>query len=294
MNWYGSGMETAVNVPLSAIALVVAGRRGPRPRGTGVAGLRARCRLRARPVTPGLRVGCVALGAAPLRPADADPRSQRHARARPFHAGGRHRVRAQRRHRRGCPGGPARAGGPVARQRGDGPRARLECWPRVWPQTALPPVPALLRLARVQVWNLRRARSPPGVARSRPERIRISVLQTIHRKPIAWACLSRAYTRFPVDGLDSLWNANVQDHRATRVRLRELGYRYVVWHKHPELFAGGRVAQGADGVPRAAPTPASSNDFIRVAFAGEAPIRDDELTTVYQWRMTDRAVNGGL
>jgi hypothetical protein len=101
---------------------------------------------------------------------------------------------------------------------------------------------------------------------------------TIHHKPIAWSYVSRFYTRFPVDGIESLWNPDVTDHRATRTRLRALGYRYVVWHKHVELFTGGHASRL--GV-RSVPAPATSDGFIRRAFQGESPVHDDELVTVF-------------
>ena len=160
--------------------------------------------------------------------------------------------------------------------------ALVECWPHVWSQNALPPVPEFYAglaaetgsFAVLDLPHAWQGHNQPGSA--------YQYFQTVHHKPIAWSYLSRFYTRFPLDGLDSLWDANVTDHRAARARLRDLGYRYVVWHKHPELFGGGRVDRGADGVPRDAPTPASSNAFIREAFDGETPVVDDELTTVYR------------
>jgi hypothetical protein len=278
--WYGSGMETAVNVPIVVLALIAAAvvlrvrgaagwlgfgvvfavlSLGPFLRAFGYQWRALRLPYFLLMQVPGLNVMrvpgrfmlvgaigfvlCAALGAAALR-------------ARP---------------------GRARWLATAAMV-----LALVECWPRVWPQHVLPPVPkfyaglahdagAFAVLDLPHAWH---GRNQPGSA--------YQYFQTLHGKPIAWSYLSRFYTRFPVDGLDSLWNTDITDQRATRARLRDLGYRYVVWHKHPELFGGGRVDQGADGVPRAAPTPASSNAFIRDAFAGEMPIVDDTLTTVYR------------
>jgi hypothetical protein len=279
--WYGSGMETAVNVPVAVLLLIVAAvvlrargaaawlgfgllfavlSLGPHLRAFGTSWRWLKLPYYLLMQVPGLNVmrvpgrfmlaGAIgfvlsaALGAAALR-------------ARP---------------------------GRVPRWLAAGVMvvALVECWPRVWPQNALPPVPAFYAglegdegtFAVLDLPHAWHGHSQPGSA--------YQYFQTRHRKPIAWAYLSRFYIRFPLNGLDSLWNANLTDHRATRARLRDLGYRYVVWHKHPELFGGGRVDRGYDGVPRAAPTPASSNAFIRGAFEGEAPVLDDELTTVYR------------
>jgi hypothetical protein len=93
---------------------------------------------------------------------------------------------------------------------------------------------------------------------------------------IAYAGLATA-TRFPIDGLDSLWNPEVTNQHATRERLRALGYRYVVWHKHVEMFEGRPAVY-----PSRSGAPASSDRFIRETFQGERPVQDDELVTVFR------------
>ncbi len=283
--WYGSGLETAVNVPVCALALIVAAlvlkvrgaaawlafglifavlSLGPSLRAFGYTWPAIRLPYRLLMYVPGFNVmrvpgrfmmaGAVgfvlaaALGAAALR-------------ARPERA--------------------ARWLAAVVMV-----LAFAECWPRGWAQLALPPVPRFYTELAAQNEDFAVLDLPHGWQGHNAPGSAYMYFQTVHRKPIAWAYLSRFYVRFPVDGLDSLWNANVTDQRATRARLLALGYRYVVWHKHTELFNGGRVAVGADGVPRRDPTPATTNTFIREAFAGDTPVRDDELTTVY--RVSDK------
>jgi hypothetical protein len=107
--------------------------------------------------------------------------------------------------------------------------------------------------------------------------------QLVHRKPIAWASLSREYTRYPNDGLDAIWTGDPAGALAARARLRELGYRYVVWHKHAaELFAVGRVSEGAAERPRGPAVPAFSDTFVRTAFHHDRPVVDDDLVTVFR------------
>lgn len=283
--WYGSGPETAVNVPLVALGLAVA---GVVLRARGAAGW----------MTFGMAFAALALGPW-LRafgytwPALKIPLPY----ALLMLVPGLNVMRVPGRlMMMGSVGFvlAAALGSAALRQRGSRSTrlvlagvlvlAIVECWPRPWPQSALPPVPRFyVDLARepgaFAVLDL-----PHGWHDRSDYASAYQYFQTWHRKPIAWAYLSRYYTRFPVEGLDSLWNANLTDHRATRSRLRALGYRYVVWHKHPELFEGGRVADGADGTPRAEPTPARTNAFIREAFRGETPLRDDDLTTVFEVR----------
>ncbi len=160
--------------------------------------------------------------------------------------------------------------------------ALAECWPRPWPQSPVPQVPEFYRtLARdpgaFAVLDL------PHAWHGRSDNASAYMLyQLTHRKPIAWAYLSRYYTQFPVAGLDGLWHVEVRDAPAIRRRLIELGYRYVVWHKHAhDIFAVGRVSAGATGRPAGAGRPADSDGFIREAFQGESPVHDDELVTVY-------------
>ena len=71
---------------------------------------------------------------------------------------------------------------------------------------------------------------------------------------------------------------------ALRDRLRTLGYRYVVVHRYPEIFLGGRVEHGRLGRPLGPPTPPESERLIREAFAGEAPVHVDDLVTVWSVR----------
>jgi hypothetical protein len=161
--------------------------------------------------------------------------------------------------------------------------AMIECWPAPWPQHTLPPVPRFYQeiasdgegygvLDLPAGWNGRNNFSPA-----------YHYFQMTHRKPIAWAYLSRSYTRYPLHGLDSLWNEKVTDYAATRERLARFGYRYVVWHKHAdELFSSLRQNVSQDLTALGSPALADTQPFIRAAFRAERPVYDDELVTVYR------------
>ena len=159
--------------------------------------------------------------------------------------------------------------------------AALECWPRPWPQTALPAVPAFYRQLATDrsggaVLDLPHGHYDRGVYASA-----YMYYQTIHQHPIAWSNLSRNHRRFPVEGLDGLWRPDAPAGPALRARLRTLGYRYVVVHRHPEIFLGGWVEHGRLGRPLDPPTPPESERLVREAFAGEAPVHVDDLVTVW-------------
>jgi hypothetical protein len=161
----------------------------------------------------------------------------------------------------------------------------VECWPRPWPQMALPPVPAFYRRIAAEPPSYAVLDLPHGWLGRHDRASTYLYYQVVHRKPIAWALLSRSYERFPIDGLDVLWSSEVSvpAAEAARQRLRALGYRYVVWHKHAdELFAGGHVSLGAIGVPTRPPVDASSDPFLRAAFGNDRPIADDDLVTVFR------------
>ena len=69
----------------------------------------------------------------------------------------------------------------------------------------------------------------------------------------------------------------------TRARLAALGYRYVVWHKHhAELFANRRPEAVGEGRLRQPASDARTSAFLVHAFAGEQPIADDDLVTVFR------------
>ena len=66
-----------------------------------------------------------------------------------------------------------------------------------------------------------------------------------------------------------------------RRRLRALGYRFVVVHRHPATFGSGWVSQGFDGRPVGQPLDPASERLIAAAFPGEAPAYEDELIAVW-------------
>ncbi len=120
-----------------------------------------------------------------------------------------------------------------------------ECWPRVWMQHVPPPVPAFYtQLAttaaaaddRFAVLDLPAGRwsADNGSAHMH--------YQLTHRRPIAWGYLSRQFVKYPIDGVAGILDQeNAPDALATRQRLAQLGYRYVVWHKRAaELFGTRR------------------------------------------------------
>ncbi|MPY90052.1 MAG: hypothetical protein GEU99_19285 [Luteitalea sp.] len=158
----------------------------------------------------------------------------------------------------------------------------LECWPRPWPQQVLPPVPTFYtRLAqdpgRYAVLDLPSGFGSPNHASA------YQYYQLTHRKPIAWGYLSRPFVRYPIDGLRGILDEHAPDAIDTREHLARLGYRFVVWHKrHAELFGSRRPEQVGDGRFREPPAAALSNAFLRQAFKGESPIVDDDLVTVYR------------
>ena len=105
--------------------------------------------------------------------------------------------------------------------------------------------------------------------------------QTVHHQPIAWSYLSRYYKQFPNDGLNPLWNLGLPADAALRARIKALGFRYVVWHKFPGMFVGGRVSTGMLAQPHGSPTPLDQHPIFRGAFAGVPPIYEDPLVVVF-------------
>lgn len=158
----------------------------------------------------------------------------------------------------------------------------IECWPRPWPQQVPPPVPVFYtRLAQdggsYAVLDLPSGRRTPSYASA------YQYYQLTHGKPIAWGYLSRDYVQYPVAGLSGILEDDAPDAAGTRERLAGLGYRYLVWHKRAgDLFAGRRPETLAGGPFRSAPVVAQSSAFLQKAFAGERPIVDDDLVTVYR------------
>lgn len=143
----------------------------------------------------------------------------------------------------------------------------LECWPRVWPQQMLPPVPAFYEglaqdSARYGVLDLPSARWRPDLASG------YMYYQMTHRKGIAWAYLSRQFVRYRVYGLEGVLDDQPPNAAYTRARLVELGYRYVVWHKRAADLFGGQRPDSRGGARRAEPAADKTNAS---ALAASAP-----------------------
>jgi hypothetical protein len=161
----------------------------------------------------------------------------------------------------------------------------VEMWPRAWPQQVPLPVPEFYTKIAADaesyaVLDLPSSRWRPDYGSA------YMYYQVVHRKPIAWSYLSRQYDRYPIAGLRGILDDNPMDDAGiarTRARLIKLGYRYVVWHKRSdELFGSRRPSEVHDGQWRNPPADAQTNPFVRQAFAGEQPIVDDDLVTVYR------------
>jgi hypothetical protein len=167
-----------------------------------------------------------------------------------------------------------------------------ECWPRFWLQHVPPPVPAFYtQIARAGDGSHAASASAddhfavldlPAGRWSADNGSAYMYYQLTHRRPIAWGYLSRQFVKYPIDGVMGILDqANAPDAVGTRQRLAQLGYRYVVWHKRAaELFATRRPDTSVRfQVP---PTEAQSYLFLRKAFADDRPVIDDDLVTVYR------------
>lgn len=275
--WYGTGVETAVGIPLTAIALgIVAWRAGmarpwilfglafavlslgPRLRVDGIATRVPLPYLVAKRV-PGLNVmrtpgRFMLLGSVGFALA----------------AGAGLSALVRRRPARAT----AVAGAAVA-------LAAVECWPHPWPQTALPPVSAFHRQLAADRAPGAVLDLPHGWEGRSTHASAYMYFQTVHRRPIAWPYLSRQYLTYPVAGLEAFWRADLPAGPALRRRLRDLGYAYVVVHRYPATFGGGWVAHGHDGRPIGEQSAPASERLIAEAFAGEPPAYEDDLVAVW-------------
>jgi hypothetical protein len=273
--WYGTGVETAVTIPLTAMALGAWSWRARTQRAWILFGLAfvALClgpRLRVDGVVTPVRLPFVVAKRIPGLDVMRTPGRYMFMGAVGFAlAAGVGLSALARRH-------PARA---TALVTAAGVLAAVECWPRPWTQSALPRVPAFYRQLAADrsggaVFDL-----PTGV-----NNIFASAYmyyQTIHHRPIAWSYLSRAHLRYPNAGLEGIWVPEAPGGPALRARLRALGYRYVVVHRYPWIFLDGTVADGRIGEPWATPLAPDSERLIREAFRGEAPVHEDDLVTVW-------------
>jgi hypothetical protein len=159
-----------------------------------------------------------------------------------------------------------------------------ECWPRPWLQHVPPPVPAFYaQLAPSAAGDDRFAvLDLPAGRWSADNGSAYMYYQLTHRRPIAWGYLSRQFVKYPIDGMMGILDeANAPDAPATRQRLAQIGYRYVVWHKRAKELFGTRRPDTSDRF-QSPPTEAQSYLFLRKAFANDRPVIDDDLVTVYR------------
>ena len=155
--------------------------------------------------------------------------------------------------------------------------ALIECWPNPWPQQVPPPLPSFYQTIARDSQTYAVLDLPPGGDSS------YMYYQTFHRKPIAWGYLSRGFLKYPVAEVANALAADLSRSSALKARndLARIGYRYLVWHKHGELFSLRRPETVRNGPFQGPPGDPQSVPFIRLAFAGEKPLVDDALVTVY-------------
>jgi hypothetical protein len=285
-NWYGAGLETAIAIPITALILCAWGwrERAARPWivfGLVCAVLSLGPRLRLAGIETGLPMPYAALTYVPGLDIMRTPGRFMLLGSAGFALGAGAGLAALARRR------PSRGGLVVV---AGCALILLECWPRVWAQSALPPVPEFYaRLA---------ADANPGAVLDLPHgwynrQDRASAYmyyQTVHHKPIAWSYLSRYHKRFPNEGLDGLWQTEAPAGAELRARLHGYGFRYLVFHKFSGMFVGGRVSTGMLAQPAGPATPPASHKIIREAFRGEAPVYEDALVAVW---VIDPARAGG-
>jgi hypothetical protein len=277
--WYGTGLETAVGIPLMALGLGVWGWRDRAARiwivfGLAFAVLSLGPRLRVNGVVTPVRLPYVVAKRVPGLDVIRTP--------------GRYMLLAAVGLALGAGAGlaaitrryPTRSTAVVAIA---ATAVAVECWPHAWFQTALP---------RASAFYDRLAATPPdGAILDLPQgwggahhlASAYMYFQTIHRRPIAWGYLAREYRQYPNAGLEALWQPALPGGPALRERLQALGYRYVVVHRRPMTFAGGWVHDGRDGQPFGPEHQPATERLIAEAFAGEAPTYQDDLIAV--WRV---------
>jgi hypothetical protein len=276
--WYGTGVETAVTIPLTAIALAICGWRTRAHRGWILFGLAfaALClgpRLRIDGVATPVRLPFAVAKRIPGLDVMRTPGRYMFIGAVGFAlAAGAGLSVLARRH-------PSRA---TALVTAAAALAAVECWPRTWPQSALPRVPAFYRQLAADRAGGAVLDLPHAVPGNNDYASAYMYYQTVHHHPIAWSYLSRAHLRQPNAGLEGLWSAEAPAGPGLRARLRALGYRYVVVHRYPWIFLGGSVADGRLGEPWGTPTATPRDErLIREAFADDAPVHVDDLVSVW-------------
>lgn len=157
-----------------------------------------------------------------------------------------------------------------------------ECWPRVWMQHVPPPVPAFYTQIATTDDDRFAVLDLPAGRWSADNGSAYMYYQLTHRRPIAWGYFSRQFVKYPIDGVMGILDQeNAPDALGTRHRLAQLGYRYVVWHKRAKELFGTRRPDTSDRF-HLPPAEAQSDLFLRKAFADARPLIDDDLVTVYR------------
>ena len=241
--WYGTGVETAVTIPLTAIGLCAWGWRARAGRAWIVFALAfvVLClgpRLRVGGVVTPMRMPFAIAKRVPGLDVMRTPGRYMFIGGVGFAlAAGAALSALARRH-------PANA---TALVTAASVLAAVECWPRAWPQSALPRVPAFYRQLAADPAGGAVLDLPHGLSQHAHNASAYMYYQTIHHRPIAWSYLSRSPLRHPNAGLDGLWAAEAPAGPLLRARLRALGYRYVVVHRDQSIFLDGSVAEGRPG-----------------------------------------------
>lgn len=274
--WYGTGLETAVGVPLTAIGLCVWGCRERAGRAWILFGLAftALClgpRLRIDGVATPVRMPWVIAKRVPALNVMRTPGRYMLIGSVGFALGAGIGLTSLMRRR------PSRATALVALSAAI---AAIELWPAPWPQMALPQVPEFYRRLAADRSGGAVLDLPGGPLRN-DDTSAYMYYQTIHGRPILWSYLSRTHRVFPVAGVEALSDPQAPAGPDVRARLKTLGYRYVVVHCYPEIFHGGWVEFGRLGSPWWQPESPGSHRLIREAFAGEAPVHVDALVSVW-------------
>ena len=273
--WYGTGVETAVTIPLTAIALCAWGWRAR----TGRAWILFGAAFVALCLGPRLRIDGVATPVRlPFVVAKEDARPRRDADTGALHVHRRGRLRAGRRRRALRAGTAPSVEGDGDRHGHSGARRRRVLAARL---DAIGAAASAGVLPTARRRSLRRRRPRPPDGREQHLRLGLHVLPDGPSPADCLVDLSRAHLRYPNAGLEGMWVPEAPGGPALRAPIRALGYRYVVVHRYPWIFLDGTVADGRIGEPWATPNPPDSERLIREAFQGEAPVHVDDLVTVW-------------
>lgn len=153
----------------------------------------------------------------------------------------------------------------------------IECWPRPWAQQVPLPVSRFYEKLASEPGGHALLDLPSGLPGDYASAYQW--YQLTHGKPIAWGYLSRGFREYPISPVREIIENRVADPIQVRQQLVGLGYQYLVWHKYAaSLFfdrTPHRIAEGS-------PTEAWRNGFIRAAFSREPPVFEDSTITVYR------------